>query len=209
MLAVQRSAGNLAATSLLRRRGLLRQPPASPQAAPAAQTAEDAVAYLRGMASYVEDVRVAIGLIPPQERRRSLDNFNQERIGRFMQQAEHRRYAANLASWIEASPMGSAALAGTTAFQQEDVAAGARYEAELEAFLDDLLTRLPGLRLPAAKREQINGRLDVALRRAFVTVRAGPAGSWSTTTSSCSDGTPARALPRARRSNAAGRGTRS
>jgi hypothetical protein len=91
------------------------------------------------------------------------------------QPAEQARYAANLASWIEASPMGSTALAGTI-LQQGDVAAGGRYEAELSAFLDDLLARLPGLQIPPAERERISGRLDVALRRAFVTVRAGADG---------------------------------
>lgn len=90
---------------------------------------------------------------------------------------ERLRYAENMAAWIEASPMTAAGLVGTTAFQQADVAAGANYEAVLEAYLDDLLRRLPGLNLTQAQRDDIYNRVLIALRRAFVTVAAGPSGA--------------------------------
>ena len=90
---------------------------------------------------------------------------------------ERQRYAANMAAWIEASPMTSAGLAQTTTFRQADANTGRAYEAALEAYLDDLLQRLPGLNLTQAQKDQIYQRLLTALRRAFVTIGAGAGGA--------------------------------
>ncbi len=90
---------------------------------------------------------------------------------------ERDRYAENLAAWIEANPMTSTGLAGTTVFQAGDVAAATRAEAVLEAYLDQLIQWIPTQNLNAAQRSQIFERIQVALRRAFVTVAAGPAGT--------------------------------
>lgn len=93
------------------------------------------------------------------------------------QTIERKLYAENLARWIEASPMTSTGLVGTTAFQQADITAGRNYEAALEAYLDDLLRNLPMLNLSQAQKDQIYDRILIALRRAFVTVAAGPSGA--------------------------------
>jgi hypothetical protein len=90
---------------------------------------------------------------------------------------ERARYAENLAAWAEANPMTSTGLAGTTVFQAGDVAAAARSEAVLEAYLDQLLQWIPTQNLDAALRSRIFERIQIALRRAFVTVAAGPGGT--------------------------------
>jgi hypothetical protein len=90
--------------------------------------------------------------------------------------AEQVRYAENQAAWIEASPMTSTGLAGTTAFGATDTATAARYERELEGYLDDMLARAAGLHLDATQRDRMSTRIEIALRRAFVTVAAGPDG---------------------------------
>jgi hypothetical protein len=92
-------------------------------------------------------------------------------------QPERIQYAENLAAWIEAVPMTSSGLAGTTAFQAADVAAATSYEAELEGYLNNLLMTLPGMNLNQAQKDDIHGRIQVALRRAFVTVGPGASGT--------------------------------
>jgi hypothetical protein len=90
---------------------------------------------------------------------------------------ERRRYAENLAAWIEASPMTSAGLAGTTTFTARDATQAAGHVTSVEAYLDGLLQRLPGLNLSQADKDALHQRIQVALRRAFVTVSADAAGA--------------------------------
>lgn len=91
--------------------------------------------------------------------------------------AERARYAENLAAWIEASPMTSAGLSDTTRFTARDATPAAAHVTSIEAYLDGLLQRLPGLNLSQAQKDDIHQRIQVALRRAFVTVSPDAAGA--------------------------------
>jgi hypothetical protein len=229
LLGLQRGAGN-AAVSLL-----LRQPvPPTAQRRPAPLSpAQEAVEYLRNLASFAaalgDQARLVVAntRATAAERQRTHGVIDQARLARMLGQArsvyeaqvnalpggdalrtdlrasyvaalgairraaddalqlsdglspavrdaEQVAYAGNLAAWIEASPMTSAGLSSTTAFRQADAAQGTAYERELDGFLDDLLTRLPGLALGPAQREQLSGQLQAALRRALVTIAPGP-----------------------------------
>jgi hypothetical protein len=81
------------------------------------------------------------------------------------------------AELIEADPFTSAGLAGMPVFGAAEAAAGRSHEAFIEAYLDDLTRTLPGQTLAAAARDQIFERIGVGLRRAFLTVAAGPVGT--------------------------------
>jgi Domain of unknown function (DUF4157) len=78
---------------------------------------------------------------------------------------------------IEADPFTSAGLLGTPAFGPAETAAGATHEAFIEAYLDDLIRTLPGQALRPADRDRILERISAGLRRAFLTVAAGPGGT--------------------------------
>jgi hypothetical protein len=78
---------------------------------------------------------------------------------------------------IEADPFTSAGLVGTPAFGAAETSAGASHEAFIEAYLDDLVRTLPGQALAPADRDRILERISAALRRAFLTVGTGPAGT--------------------------------
>ncbi len=84
-------------------------------------------------------------------------------------------FAETLTRIVEASPMTSAGLAATTQFTAGDATQAAAYQTELSALLDDLLARLPGLQLTPAQQDALYQRLQIALRRAFTTISAGPA----------------------------------
>lgn len=92
--------------------------------------------------------------------------------------ADERRLNATLvADLIEADPMTSTGMFGTPAFGAAETALGTSHEAFIEAYLDDLIRTLPGQNLPAANRDAILQRISEGLRRAFLTVAAGPAGT--------------------------------
>jgi len=78
---------------------------------------------------------------------------------------------------IEADPFTSTGLVGTPAFGAAETAAGVSHEAFIEAYLDDLIRTLPGQNLAAADRDRILQGIGAGLRRAFLTVAAGPSGS--------------------------------
>lgn len=78
---------------------------------------------------------------------------------------------------IEADPFTSAGLVGTPAFGAAETAVGRSHEAFIEAYLDDLIRTLPGQTLAAAARDRILERVSAGLRRAFLTVGAGVAGT--------------------------------
>lgn len=78
---------------------------------------------------------------------------------------------------IEADPFTSAGLADTPTFGAAESAAGASHETFIEAYLDDLIRTLPGQTLAAAARDGILARISAGLRRAFLTIGAGPAGT--------------------------------
>jgi Domain of unknown function (DUF4157) len=82
-----------------------------------------------------------------------------------------------VAGLIEADPFTSAGLFGTPSFGAPETAAAATHETFIEVFLDDLIRTLPGQNLSAADRDSVLARVSVALRRAFVTVAAGPVGT--------------------------------
>jgi len=86
-------------------------------------------------------------------------------------------FVETLAEIVEASPMTSAGLAATTQFTAADEAQATQYRQDLEALLDDMLVRLPGLQLTAAQQNQFFSRLQIALRRAFTTISTGPGGT--------------------------------
>jgi hypothetical protein len=86
-------------------------------------------------------------------------------------------FAETLARIVEASPMTSAGLAATTQFTAADATQAAAYQTELSALLDDMLAHLPGLQLTPAQQDGFYQRLQIALRRAFTTISAGPAGT--------------------------------
>jgi len=90
---------------------------------------------------------------------------------------ERRLYAENQAAWIEASPMTSAGLVDTGTFGARDKLQAASYETSVESYIDGLLQRLPQLNLTQAQTDDINSRVQVALRRAFSTVRADASGA--------------------------------
>jgi hypothetical protein len=90
---------------------------------------------------------------------------------------ERNRYASLVAEMIETDPFTSAGLTGTPAFGAAETAAGTSHQAFIEAYLDDLIRALPGQTLDPAARDAILQRISAGLRRAFVTVEAGPAGT--------------------------------
>src|SRR5262245_7092098 len=91
--------------------------------------------------------------------------------------AERRLNAELVAELIDADPFTSAGMLGTPAFGAAETTAGASHEAFIEAYLDDLIRALPGQTLAAADRDRILGQIGAALRRAFLTVGTGPAGT--------------------------------
>jgi hypothetical protein len=90
---------------------------------------------------------------------------------------ERRLNAELVVEMIEADPFTSAGLLGTPAFGAEETTAGASHEAFIESYLDDLIGTLPGQTLASAARDQILDRIIAGLRRAFLTVGPGPAGT--------------------------------
>lgn len=90
---------------------------------------------------------------------------------------ERNRYASLVAELIETDPFTSAGLAGTPAFGAAETTAGTTHQAFIEAYLDDLIRALPGQTLAPAARDAILARISAGLRRAFVTIEAGPAGT--------------------------------
>ena len=91
---------------------------------------------------------------------------------------DERRLNADLVvELIEADPFTSAGMVGTPAFGAAETRAGASHEAFIEAYLDDLIRTLPGQTLAPADRDRILERISAALRRAFLTVGTGPAGT--------------------------------
>src|SRR4051794_11753206 len=91
--------------------------------------------------------------------------------------AERELNAQLVVELIEADPFTSAGLVGTPAFGAAETAAGASHEAFIDAYLDDLIRALPGQSLAPAARDQILQRISAGLRRAFLTVGTGPAGT--------------------------------
>lgn len=91
--------------------------------------------------------------------------------------AERRLNAELVADLIETDPFTSAGMLGTPAFGAAETAAGASHEAFIEAYLDDLIRSLPGQTLAPAARDRILARISAGLRRAFLTVGTGPAGT--------------------------------
>src|SRR5215208_964157 len=90
---------------------------------------------------------------------------------------ERRLNAELVVDLIEADPFTSAGMVGTPAFGAAETGAGASHEAFIEAYLDDLIRTLPGQTLAPADRDRILQRINAALRRAFLTVGTGPAGT--------------------------------
>ncbi|MDH3414451.1 MAG: DUF4157 domain-containing protein, partial [Gammaproteobacteria bacterium] len=90
---------------------------------------------------------------------------------------ERRLNAELVVEIIEADPFTSVGLLGTSAFGAAETAAGTSHEAFIEAYLDDLIRTLPGQTLVAADRDRILDRINAGLRRAFLTVATGPAGT--------------------------------
>jgi hypothetical protein len=91
--------------------------------------------------------------------------------------AERRLNAELVLEMIEADPFTSAGMLGTPAFGAPEEAAGRSHEAFIEAYLDDLTRSLPGQTLPQADRDRILDRIHAGLRRAFLTVGQGAAGT--------------------------------
>src|SRR3954452_3630105 len=91
--------------------------------------------------------------------------------------AERELNAQLVVELIEADPFTTAGLVGTPAFGAAETAAGASHEAFIDAYLDDLIRALPGQSLAPAARDQILQRISAGLRRAFLTVGTGPAGT--------------------------------
>ena len=90
---------------------------------------------------------------------------------------ERRLNAELVVELIEADPFTSTGMAGTPAFGAAETAAGASHETFIEAYLDDLIRTLPGQTLAAAQRDRILARILAGLRRAFITVGVGAAGT--------------------------------
>ena len=90
---------------------------------------------------------------------------------------ERRLNAELVVELIETDPFTSAGMAGTPAFGAAESGVGVSHEAFIEAYLDDLIRTLPGQTLAPADRDRILGRISAALRRAFLTVGTGPAGT--------------------------------
>lgn len=90
---------------------------------------------------------------------------------------ERRVNAELVVELIEADPFTSAGMVGTPAFGAAETAAGASHETFIEAYLDDLIHTLPGQTLAPADRDRILARISAGLRRAFLTVGTGPAGT--------------------------------
>jgi hypothetical protein len=78
---------------------------------------------------------------------------------------------------IDADPFTSAGMLGTRAFGPAETAAATSHQAFIDAYLDDLIRTLPGQTLRAADRDRILQGISAGLRRAFVTVAAGPGGT--------------------------------
>ena len=98
-------------------------------------------------------------------------------LSQAVQNSEQVEYWENMGRWIEASPMTSTRLIGTTTFTRADIRSAASYEAVFERYLDDLLRRLPGSRLTQARKNNIYNRIQIAMRRAFITVKRDAAGN--------------------------------
>ena len=90
---------------------------------------------------------------------------------------ERRINAELVVELIEADPFTSAGMVGTPAFGAAETRAGTSHEAFIEAYLDDLIRTLPGQMLAPADRDHILARISAGLRRAFLTVGTGPAGT--------------------------------
>lgn len=90
---------------------------------------------------------------------------------------ERRLNAELIAQLIEVDPFTSAGLVGTPAFGAAETGLGAAHQAFIEGYLDDLIRTLPGRTLAPADRDRILGRISAGLRRAFLTVGTGPAGT--------------------------------
>jgi hypothetical protein len=91
--------------------------------------------------------------------------------------AERRLNAELVVEMIDTDPFTSAGMLGTPAFGAAENAAGRSHEAFIEGYLDDLTRTLPGQTLPAADRDRILDRINAGLRRAFLTVGQGVAGT--------------------------------
>lgn len=108
-------------------------------------------------------------------------------------ETEPARYVENMALWIEASPMTSTALSGTTSFGAADATAGDRWAAELRAYQTDVAETIPALAaappapagggtapgpdITADQASQASARILAGVRRASLTVGAGPGGT--------------------------------
>jgi hypothetical protein len=93
-------------------------------------------------------------------------------------EAERRGYAGNLAAWLEASPMTSASMAGSTSLGPADAAAAQRWETELAAWYADVTAALPTLNQTPGVVAGVSDRLLAGMRRSFLTVdSSGPSGT--------------------------------
>jgi hypothetical protein len=120
----------------------------------------------RALQDVLEELRLAAAVALENSEGIDAQTRDQERV----------RYLENARDWLEASPTTSSGLLGSS-LTAADEALGRSHVASIEAYLDDLIMRLPSANLGQRQKDAILERIQNGLRRAFVTVASGPAGT--------------------------------